>query len=163
MSSLGEQLLIVATVEPVEADEILEALPLHMPVSRWFSFPDTQKQRLFNAMSNIFDEQELFQEATTGKVLKPLLLEGATAREILVDRGPWFGFQALIRSLGSLPDGSAYDDEFAPYIVPSVNEVIRQKQQFDFTTAALISRIHQGAPLRVLTAHNLSPKKDMRG
>jgi hypothetical protein len=167
----GERLLIAGTVDAVKTGQEFQDMPLHMSLVACFSFPESQRQFLFNAMDKILTHQDYFQHLVGSRQHHHLgdehqfparMLRGAEK-----EGGPSFAFRHLINSLGAFRPDDEHKDTFNPHItdiyerkdrdgkiiVPG--QAIAWKQELALPTVALFSAHSERKGQRVLASYSL--------
>jgi len=179
VSFSGERLLIAATVEPVEVDELFKKLPLHMTITRPFVMPESQQKRfLLPAMGNLFDGKEVYQDAVGGKKLRYGVEENVPAREVLNIKNPeWIALNALVRSMDGFPEleEDPFIHTFSPHISDRITEtvirgkkvenreMIHKQQELAFRAVTLFAQEPGDEMQYVKAVYNLATKESPRG
>lgn len=140
MSRRGEQLLIAATIDPVEQGQEFRTIPSHMTVIGWLSFAERQRHFLDHALESIF-KQDYFQETVGGKSVKFGPNNDIPAREMRhVETAPWFALHALAKSVQAFPDDDPFIDVFSPHVTDTPDYRVKRGQKIAFPTVAVFAR-----------------------
>lgn len=168
MSLRGEQLIVVATPDPVEAGQKFSRIPLHMTVMGWFSFPEEHYDTLQQTLSEQFEHQPVFQRTAGGEAdyfgdPQQVAERSIPVRKMLnVETEPWFALHALVERLGSFPEDTIYKDTYAPHVSDTPERRIKEGEHVAFKTVALFAKDPSQQPKvrQVLEAYQLRSLDD---
>ena len=140
MNKRGE-LIVAATIDPVETGQQFNRIPPHMTVIGWFSFPENRRKFLDHTLQHLFGDQPVFQEVVGGnKAFYGPDADIEVTELKHVETGPWFALHALIKSLGQFPDDDEYVDVFSPHVSARDGRTVKKDEPIAFPTVALFKR-----------------------
>lgn len=136
----GERLIIAATLDAVDEGQLFDRIPPHMTVVRWFSLPEAQRPYLYNAMDQLFTDQNVYQDLQGGEHLLYGEQNDIPVREMLnAQDGPTIALRALIKQIGKFPEGAPFVDVFSPHVSDEPERSVVTHEHIRIPTVALFS------------------------